>query len=68
MITWSSPSALELLARIKALLRRVNFGQERTRDVLAFDGWRLDMVSRRLFHQDGEEVLLFGAESFYWCA
>ena len=55
-------SPRELLARIKALLRRVNFGQERGSDVQAFDEWRLDMVSHRLFHQDGEEVLLSGAD------
>ena len=55
-------SPRELLARIKALLRRVNFGQERGSDVQAFDEWRLDMVSHRLFHQDGEEVLLPGAD------
>ena len=55
-------SPRELLARIKALLRRVNFGQERGSDVRAFDEWRLDMVSHRLFHQDGEEVLLSGAD------
>jgi two-component system OmpR family response regulator len=55
-------SPRELLARIKALLRRVNFGQERGNDVRAFDEWRLDMVSHRLFHQDGEEVLLSGAD------
>ncbi len=55
-------SPRELLARVKALLRRVNFGQERGGDVLAFDEWRLDMVSHRLFHQDGEEVLLSGAD------
>lgn len=55
-------SPRELLARIKALLRRVNYGQERGSDVLAFDEWRLDMISHRLFHQDGEEVLLSGAD------
>jgi two-component system, OmpR family, response regulator len=55
-------SPRELLARIKALLRRVHFGQDRGSDVLAFDEWRLDMVSHRLFHQDGEEVLLSGAD------
>ena len=53
----------ELLARIKALLRRAGFGQERTAgEVLAFDEWRLDMVSHRLFHHDGEEVILSGAD------
>lgn len=56
-------SPRELLARIKALLRRVSFAQERGgSDVLAFDEWRLDMISHRLFHQDGEEVLLSGAD------
>lgn len=55
-------SPRELLARIKALLRRVHFSQERGADVLAFDEWRLDMVSHRLFHLDGDEVLLSGAD------
>ncbi|WP_421684627.1 response regulator [Stutzerimonas urumqiensis] len=55
-------SPRELLARIKALLRRVQFSQERTGDVLAFEDWRLDMVSHRLFHRDGEETFLSGAD------
>ncbi|MDE3737840.1 response regulator [Pseudomonas resinovorans] len=56
-------SPRELLARIKALLRRVGFGQERAVvEVLAFDEWRLDMISHRLFHLDGEEVILSGAD------
>ncbi|MDH4557401.1 response regulator [Pseudomonas sp. BN417] len=56
-------SPRELLARIKALLRRVGFGQERAVvEVLAFDDWRLDMISHRLFHLDGEEVILSGAD------
>lgn len=57
-------SPRELQARIKALLRRVGFAQERGAEaqVLAFDGWRLDMVSHRLFHIDGEEVILSGAD------
>jgi len=55
-------SPRELLARIKALLRRAHFSQERSGEVLAFDEWRLDMVSHRLFHCDGEEVLLSGAD------
>ncbi|SEJ97984.1 two component transcriptional regulator, winged helix family [Ectopseudomonas oleovorans] len=45
-------SPRELLARIKALLRRAQFTQERSGEVLAFDDWRLDMVSHRLFHRD----------------
>ena len=56
-------SPRELLARIKALLRRVGFGQERSVvEVMAFDDWRLDMISHRLFHLDGEEVILSGAD------
>ncbi|RJG09082.1 DNA-binding response regulator [Pseudomonas cavernicola] len=56
-------SPRELQARIKALLRRVGFGQERAVvEVLAFDEWRLDMISHRLFHIDGEEVILSGAD------
>jgi two-component system, OmpR family, response regulator len=56
-------SPRELQARIKALLRRAQFGQERSgSEVLAFDDWRLDMVSHRLFHIDGEEVILSGAD------
>nr|WP_250646625.1 response regulator transcription factor [Pseudomonas oligotrophica] len=56
-------SPRELLARIKALLRRAQFAQERpSGDVLAFDEWRLDLVSHRLFHADGEEVFLSGAD------
>ncbi len=52
----------ELLARIKALLRRAQFSQERSGEVLVFDDWRLDMISHRLFHRDGEEVILSGAD------
>ncbi len=56
-------SPRELQARIKALLRRAQFGQERPGgDVILFDEWRLDMVSHRLFHSDGEEVILSGAD------
>ncbi|KQQ50684.1 two-component system response regulator [Pseudomonas sp. Leaf127] len=57
-------SPRELLARIKALLRRAQFGQERSGsgEVWQFDEWRLDMVSHRLFHLDGEEVILSGAD------
>jgi len=55
-------SPRELQARIKALLRRAQFGQERAGEVVAFDDWRLDMISHRLFHADGEEVFLSGAD------
>ncbi|MDF2488858.1 MAG: two component transcriptional regulator [Pseudomonas sp.] len=56
-------SPRELQARIKALLRRAGFAQAApSHDVLAFDDWRLDTVSHRLFHRDGEEVILTGAD------
>ncbi|WP_263262769.1 response regulator transcription factor [Pseudomonas sp. RIT-PI-S] len=55
-------SPRELQARIKALLRRAQFGSERASELLAFDDWRLDVVSHRLFHIDGEEVILSGAD------
>ncbi|QIL03006.1 response regulator transcription factor [Sphingomonas sinipercae] len=47
----------ELLARIKALLRRTpSLGEEPAR--LAFDGWRLDLEERRLIAPGGAEVAL----------
>lgn len=56
-------SPRELQARIKALLRRAQFGQERSAsEIIAFEEWRLDIVSHRLFHTDGEEVFLSGAD------
>ena len=57
-------SPRELLARIKALLRRAGFGETRpaATGLLTFDDWRLDPVSHRLFHRDGEEVILSGAD------
>ncbi|NBA94655.1 response regulator [Pseudomonas sp. R5(2019)] len=56
-------SPRELQARIKALLRRAGFGQESAAgEVLVFEDWRLDTVSHRLFHADGEEVILSGAD------
>jgi two-component system OmpR family response regulator len=55
-------SPRELQARIKALLRRSQFASERSGEVLGFDDWRLDTVSHRLFHTDGEEVFLSGAD------
>jgi len=53
----------ELLARIKALLRRTEFAQAAPAStVLSFDDWRLDTTRHRLYHRDGEEVLLTGAD------
>ncbi|MDR0276749.1 MAG: response regulator [Paucimonas sp.] len=54
-------SPRELQARIKALLRRAGF-QAPGGEVLSFDDWRLDTISHRLFHRDGEEVILSGAD------
>ena len=56
-------SPRELLARIKALLRRVQFAIAGSgNDVLVFEEWRLNTVTHRLFHTDGEEVILSGAD------
>lgn len=56
-------SPRELLARIKALLRRAQFAAPPAgNEVLAFEEWRLNTVTHRLFHADGEEVILSGAD------
>ena len=55
----------ELQARIKALLRRAQFSSVNVtagNEVMAFDEWRLNTVTHRLFHTDGEEVILSGAD------
>lgn len=58
-------SPRELQARIKALLRRAQFasaGAPAGSETLTFDEWRLNTVTHRLFHADGEEVILSGAD------
>lgn len=58
-------SPRELQARIKALLRRAQFasaGVPAGSEILTFDEWRLNTVTHRLFHADGEEVILSGAD------
>ena len=56
-------SPRELQARIKALLRRAQFSSAGTgHEIMAFDEWRLNTVTHRLFHTDGEEVILSGAD------
>ena len=58
-------SPRELQARIKALLRRAQFasaGAPAGSEILTFDEWRLNTVTHRLFHADGEEVILSGAD------
>ncbi|KQB55484.1 two-component system response regulator [Pseudomonas endophytica] len=56
-------SPRELQARIKALLRRTHFSSASTgNEIMAFEEWRLNTVTHRLFHTDGEEVILSGAD------
>jgi two-component system OmpR family response regulator len=56
-------SPRELQARIKALLRRAGFAeQSAVGEVLVFADWQLNTVSHRLFHRDGGEVILSGAD------
>lgn len=53
----------ELLARIRAVLRRISPAEEIGGDsVLAFCGWTLDKAQRRLFNPAGERIALTGAE------
>jgi len=56
----------ELLARIRALLRRVQSvgrrPQSRQRPALQFAGWKLDLGNRRLTSADGAQVPLTGGE------
>ncbi|MFT8897163.1 MAG: response regulator [Acetobacter sp.] len=55
----------ELLARIRAVLRRVSESQEQgsteAREIL-FACWRLELARRRLLNPDGAEVSLTGGE------
>lgn len=56
----------ELLARIKAVLRRTGTapraGAEPDGEVLAFEGWQLDVSKRELHSPDGVLVTLTGGE------
>ncbi len=59
----------ELLARVKAVLRRVAHhddvsaaGSASTRSGLAFAGWTLDTAARRLVNPAGEEVAITAGE------
>ncbi|MDZ5647518.1 response regulator [Nitrospirillum sp. BR 11828] len=57
--------ARELLARVKAVLRRTREGggpAAETRPCLGFAGWRLDVARRELRSEDGTLVLLSGGE------
>ena len=56
----------ELLARIRAVMRRAGDAQERRNDpagrTLRFSGWTLEPARRRLLNPDGVEVSLTGGE------
>jgi two-component system OmpR family response regulator len=60
-------AARELLARIKAILRRTrmlppNFQVTEAGQILTFGEWRLDTVARHLLDKDGTSITLSGAE------
>jgi two-component system, OmpR family, response regulator len=58
-------STHELLARIRALLRRANLARaprEQRPASLSFSGWKLDLGARRLQSADGAAVPLSGGE------
>jgi two-component system OmpR family response regulator len=56
----------ELLARIRAVLRRIGDRAEQRRvqstDIYRFEGWTVDVARRRLLNPDGVEVALTGGE------
>ena len=52
----------ELLARIRAVLRRPREDEASTGAALIFDGWRLDLVRRELSQPGGEIVTLSAGE------
>ena len=59
-------SSNELVARIRALLRRSQYAapepRTRRRSILTFADWRLDLVARRLHSRDGTRVPLTSGE------
>jgi two-component system OmpR family response regulator len=57
-------SSRELVARIRAQLRRVKLGSEPARKVktMSFCGWRLEVQSRQLFNPSGVRITLTGTE------
>jgi two-component system, OmpR family, response regulator len=54
----------ELVARVRALLRRASFGDRvgGKAERLTFDGWRIDTLSRQLLDPESAEVSLTSAE------
>jgi two-component system OmpR family response regulator len=59
-------SSHELVARIRAVLRRSQLAarqpDNKRHSAMLFSGWRLDLVSRRLYSQDGTRVQLTSGE------
>ncbi len=52
----------ELLARIKALLRRSNYTTDNSSRFVEFMGWKFDTLKRNLLGSQGEVVALSGAD------
>lgn len=54
----------ELVARIRSVLRRSSRGEAppEENDILEFDGWRLDLLKRRLTDREGAVVAISSAE------
>ncbi|WP_413112255.1 response regulator [Thaumasiovibrio sp. DFM-14] len=52
----------ELLARIKALLRRTAYNHEYTSRKVRFMGWTFDTLKRQLISDDGDTISLSGAD------
>lgn len=52
----------ELLARIKALLRRSSYRVEERQNKVRFLDWTLDPLKREMKHEDGERIMLSGAD------
>lgn len=52
----------ELLARVRALLRRPNMHSEAPGDIATFAGWRLDLSNRRLRDPNGNPIALTAGE------
>ncbi|MEM6548284.1 MAG: response regulator [Pseudomonadota bacterium] len=50
----------ELVARIRAILRRVRPAPEQAREKLCFVGWQLDLSARALFRDGAEHILTSG--------
>lgn len=52
----------ELLARIKAVLRRVRVAPAETGRLVRFGSWQLDRITRELIDHDGQRSVLSGAD------